>query len=381
MKITIKILKSIAFIIIIGGAVYWLKFAPVPVEKYQVERGKIINEVMGTGTLDAKIKMIISSKISGRIEKVMVDQGDEVNANQLVATLDDKTLALQVAVAKATLTTVESAVDKLRKDLEYSKAVLNNAEKTYERYKKLVINHTISQEEFDKADEELKIARSRYQRAEAAVIESENKVVEAKKTLELRKSQFDDSQIRAPFDGIITERKRDPGNIVVPGSEILSLISTNVLWIRAWVGETELDKLKKGQPAKIIFRSEPKNIYHGKVARIAIEVDKETREFIADVYVNELPVNWAIGQRAEVYIETRRKENVLFIPEKYIKWEKNISGVFVDKNGKAKWTPVKTGLNGNNLIEITSGLKAGDKVLIPVNLKDKLKNHSRIIVK
>jgi len=73
------------------------------------------------------------------------------------------------------------------------------------------------------------------------------------------------------------------------------------------------------------------------------------------VYVNELPVNWAIG--------------------------KNISGVFVDKNGKAKWTPVKTGLNGNNLIEITSGLKAGDKVLIPVNLKDKLKNHSRIIVK
>jgi len=112
-------------------------------------------------------------------------------SNQLVATLDDKTLALQVAVAKATLTTVESAVDKLRKDLEYSKAVLNNAEKTYERYKKLVINHTISQEEFDKADEELKIARSRYQRAEAAVIESENKVVEAKKTLELRKSQFD----------------------------------------------------------------------------------------------------------------------------------------------------------------------------------------------
>jgi len=381
MKITIKILKSIAFIIIIGGVVYWLKFAPVPVEKYQVKRGEIINEAMGTGTLDAKIKMIISSKISGRIENVMVDQGDKVSANQLVATLDDKTLALQAAVAKATLTTVKSAVDKLRKDLEYSKAVLSNAEKTYKRYKKLLVNHTISQEEFDKADEELKIARSRNRRAEAAVVESENKVVEAKKTLELRKSQFEDSQLRAPFDGIITERKRDPGNIVVPGSEILSLISTNVLWIRAWVGETELEKLKKGQPAKIIFRSEPKNICHGKVARIAIEVDKETREFIADVYVNELPANWAIGQRAEVYIETKRKENVLIIPEKYIKWQKNNPGVFIDKNGKAKWVHVKTGLNGNDLIEITAGLKEGDKALIPVNLKDKLKNHSRITVK
>jgi RND family efflux transporter MFP subunit len=381
LKIIRKSVKPVIFITVIGCAVYWLKFAPVPVEKYQVKRGEIVNEVMGTGILDAKIKMIISSKISGRIENVIVDQGDKVSADQLVATLDVEPLKLQIELAQATLGTVESAVNKLNKDLEYSKAVLSNAEKNYERFKKLISNNTISQEEFDKADETLKMARAKYSGAEAAVIEAKNKIIEAKKTLELRKSQFDDSQIRAPFGGIITERKRDPGNILIPGSAILSLVSTNVLWIKAWVGETELEKIKKGQPAKIIFRSEPEHVYPGKVARIAIKVDKEPREFIVEVNVNKLPVNWAIGQRAEVYIETEKKKNVVVIPEKYIKWQKNKSGVFVDKGGRALWNPVKTGLHSGNFIEIRKGLKEGDSVLLPLRPKNKLKNNARISLK
>ncbi len=381
LKIIRKSIKPIIFVAVVGIAIYWIKFSPVSVEKYQVKRGEIVDEVMGTGTLDAKIKMIISSKISGRIEDVMVDQGDLVKKDQLVATLDVEPLKLQVEVAQATLETVESAVDKLHKDLEYSKAVLSNAKKNYDRYKKLILNNTISQEEFDRADESLKMAMAKNSRAEMAVIEAKNKIVEAKKTLELRKSQFDDSQIRAPFDGIITERKRDPGNVVIPGSAILSLVSTKVLWVQAWVGEIELAKIKEGQPANVIFRSEPEKKFSGKVARIAIKVDAETREFIVDVHVNELPENWAIGQRAEVYIETEKKDNVVIIPEKYIKWQKNNPGVFVDKGGVAFWQPVKIDLSGRKFIEITKGLKAGDNILNSLNLKKKLKNKTKISVK
>jgi len=381
LKIIKKSIKPVLFIAVIAIAIYWLKFAPVPVEKYQVRRGEIIDEVMGTGTLDAKVKAIISSKISGLIENVMADQGDKVSADQLVVTLDDDQLKLQMKVAMANLETVESAVNKLLKDLEYSAAVLNKAKKTHERSKKLISQNTISQEEFDRADEALEMAKAKYSHAEASVVEAKNKIVEEKKTLELRKEQLDDSQILAPFDGIITKRERDPGNIVIPGSSILSLVSTNVLWIKAWVGETELAKIKEGQSAGIIFRSEPENEYPGKVARIAIQVDKETREFIVDVNVNKLPVNWAIGQRAEVYIETKKNANVLIIPEKYIKWQKNMPGVFVDNGGKALWKPVKTGLHGSNFIEITEGLNEGDGILNPVNLKNKLTNRMRISVK
>lgn len=374
-----KVAKLFLIIAILAAAIYWFKFVPVPVEKHQVKHGKIIDEVMGTGALDAKIKMTISSKISGRIEDVLVDQGDKVSADQLVVTLDDDQLKLQVKVALTNLKTIESGVNKVKRDLKFAEVVLSNAVKTYNRYIKLMPK-AISQEKFDKATEELGMARARYSRAEAAVIEAKNKVIEAKKVLELRKAQLDDSQIRAPFDGIIINRERDPGNIVIPGSAILSLISTKVLWVRAWVDETELAKIKVGQLAGIIFRSEPEHTYPGKVARIAIEVDRETREFIVDVNVNELPAKWAIGQRAEVYIETEKKDNVLIVPEKYIKWLSNVSGVFVDNGGVASWHHIKIGLHGDSFIEIIEGLQEGDSVLTPISLKNKLTDQTRISV-
>ncbi len=371
--------KLFLLIAILAASIYWFKFAPVPVEKQQVEVGEIIDEVMGTGTLDAKIKMIISSVISGRIDDVLVDQGDKVSSDELVVTLDDDQLKLQVKVALANCETGKSAINKVERDLKVAEVVLSNAVKTHERYRQLMPDAT-TREKFDKVTEELETARARYSGAESAVIEAKNKVIEAEKMLELRKAQLDDSQIRAPFDGIITNRERDPGNIVIPGSAILSLISTKVLWVRAWVDETELAKIEAGQPARIIFRSEPEHTYPGKVARIAIEVDKETREFIVDVNVNDLPANWAIGQRAEVYIETEKKDNVLIVPEKYIKWRDNVPGVFVDNGGVASWRHIETGLHGGSFIEIIGGLQEGDSVLTPISLKNKLTDQTRISV-
>jgi len=373
--------KVFLFVIILAGVVYFFKFAPVPVERHQVEYGSILSEAMGSGTLDAKIKMIISSKISGRIENIMVDQGNKVQAGQLLVLLDDRQFKLQVEVAQANLETVESTVNKLHKDLEYNKAVLDNAEINFNRYKQLISKKAVSQQIFDNAIEERGMAIAKYSHAKEAVIEGENKIIEAEKLLELRKSQLDDCRIRAPFDGIITNRDRDPGDIVIPGSAILSLISTNILWIKAWVGETSLTKIKVGQPARIIFRSDPDHVYSGKVARIAIKVDIETREFIVDVSVSKLPLNWAIGQRAEVYIETAKKDNVLCIPGKYIKWENNIPGVYVDDNGYSLWNSVKTGLHNGNFIEIVKGLHKGENIVNPNNLKTKLSDNTRIYVK
>jgi len=373
--------KALLIFAVLSIVVYWLKFMPVPAEKHVVKTGTISNEVMGTGTLDAKVKSIISSKISGRIEDVLVDQGDKVKANQLAVILDDEQLKFQVSVASATLETAESGVKKVREDLNFASVVLKNAIQTYQRYKKLIPNSAVSREAFDKATEELGTARAKHSREELAVIEAENKVVEAKKLLKLRNAQLDDSKIHIPFDGIIIRRERDSGNIVIPGSPILSLISTKVLWVRAWVDETELAKIKVGQAARVIFRSEAKHSYPGEVSRIAIEVDRETREFVVEVNVSELPENWAIGQRAEVYIQTDTKDNVLIAPQKFITWKNNTSGVFVDKEGVTSWRAIETGMNDGRFIEITQGLQNGDAILTPINPLKELSDNSRVSVK
>jgi len=375
-----KSIKLFIFVAILAAGIYWLKFAPVAVEVYQVGRGPIVGEVMGTGTLDAKIKAVISSKIAGRIEQVLVDQGDKVAAGQLLVRLDDEQLRQQVKIAQAGIETARSGVARAESDLEFAAAVLSMAQKNHDRHKILLPQNATSQAEFEKAVEGLAVAKAEVKRAQAEIAESRKKVVEADRTLAFRKSQLQDSRILAPFDGIILARERDPGNVVVPGSEILSLISTEVLWIRAWVGETERAKIERGQSARVVFRSRPNRSYSGRVARLAVEVDEETREFIVDVHAGELPANWAIGQRAEVYIKTAKKDQALIIPARFIKWQTDRAGVFGTRKGTAVWHPVKLGLHSGGLVEIVGGLQEGDSIVNPINAKDKLADRIRISV-
>ena len=372
--------KVLILLAILAVAIYWVKFSPVAVETYQVTRGPIVGVVMGTGTLDAKIKAVISSKISGRIEEVIVDQGDKVVAGQLLVKLDDEQLVQQVKIARASVETARSGVGRAKSDLEFATAVLAMAQKNHDRHKILLPQNATSQAEFEKAVEGLAVAKAEVKRAQAEITESRKKVAEADMTLAFRRSQLEDSQIHAPFDGIILARERDPGNVVVPGSEVLSLISTDILWIRAWVGETERARIKLGQSARVVFRSEPKRAYPGQVARLAVEVDEETREFIVDVYADELPASWAIGQRAEVYIEIAKKNNALIIPAKFIKWQGDQSGAFTNNQGVAAWHPVELGLHRDGLAEIIKGLEEGERIVNPINAKDKLADHLRISV-
>ena len=128
----------------------------------------------------------------------------------------------------------------------------------------------------------------------------------AEKTLLYRKEQMAFTQIHAPYDGLIIRRDRDPGDMLVPGGALMEIISLDEIWVSAWVDETAISKVAAGQRARIVFRSESDKNYPGVVSRIGRETDRETREFLVDVRVNELPKNWTIGQRAEVYIQTEQ---------------------------------------------------------------------------
>ena len=187
----------------------------------------------------------------------------------------------------------------------------------------------------DKATADWKTAQAGVARADAALVEGRKQLIAAETNLAYRKALLGDTEIVAPSDGLIVQRQRDPGDIAVPGSAILSLISTKELWITAWVDETEMSRVAIGQPARVVFRSEADKAYRGEVARLGRQADRETREFTVDVRVLELPKNWAVGQRAEVYIETARKTGVTVLPTKYILWRDGKPGV-LDPSGRSR---------------------------------------------
>ena len=146
----------------------------------------------------------------------------------------------------------------------------------------------------DKYAQNLAVAQADLERASAAVSEADRQFVAALERLHFQRARLADTRIYAPFDGLITRRDRDVGDIVVPGAAIFKLVSLQEMWVSAWIDETAMAALAKGQSARVVFRSEPKRNYEGKVSRIGSEVDRETREFLVDVGVEVLPQNWAV---------------------------------------------------------------------------------------
>jgi RND family efflux transporter MFP subunit len=373
--------KLLLLLAIVAGIVYWFKFSPISVAEHRVETGEIVAEVMGTGTLEAHFKSTISPRISGRIQEVLVDMGDSVTAGKLLVKLDDVDMKPQVEIAQASVVVSQAALDRLQADRSQATAVLEQTEAEYKRARNLLSKRAISQSDLDKATAEWKTAQAGVARTDAALVEGRKQLIAAETNLAYRKALLGDTKIVAPSDGLIVQRQRDPGDIAVPGSAILSLISTKELWITAWVDETEMSRVAIGQPARVVFRSEADKAYRGEVARLGRQADRETREFTVDVRVLELPKNWAVGQRAEVYIETARKPGVTVLPTKYILWRNGKPGVLIRQADRAAWRDLTLGLSGRELVEVASGLEAGDGVVVPAEGKTTAIDGRRISVK
>jgi HlyD family secretion protein len=348
-----------------GFVVYRLHFAPVPVAGSMAATGAIASDVLGTGTLEARVQATISPKISGLITRVLADQGDGATNGQILVELDDGELRAQVEIARADLAAVRAGVDRAAADITAAEADAVQVRASFTRNAQLALQKVISDEELDKATQQRDVAEAQLRRAQLARTEIERQVVKAEESLRYFEERLANSRITSPFNGLVVRRSREPGDIVVPGSEILKIIAPGEMWVSAWVDETAMSALATGQPARVVFRSEPDKSYRGTVTRIAPLVDRETREFLADVTVGGLPATWAVGQRAEVYIRTGQKNEALLVPLQALVWKKGQPGLFVDQDGHARFRTVNLGLRGADSMEVVTGLSAGERVIWP----------------
>jgi HlyD family secretion protein len=360
-----KLLPWLLAAVVVACGFYWFKFKPTSVTTQVVATGEVRGEVMGTGTLEARVKTTISPRIQERLVEVLVDQGDYVKSGQLLARLDDAETRQQVAIAEASLAAARATVERVSADEARSLAVLKQAQQDHQRSVDLLAAKISSQSDFDKTAAALHVAEADLKRSRAAIVEARSQVFTAEKNLLYRGEQMAFTEIHSPYGGLVTRRDHDPGGMVLPGSSILQLVATNEIWVSAWVDETAMTGLQVDQPARVVFRSEPARNYAGEVARLGREADRETREFVVDVRVKELPVNWTVGQRAEVFIETARKSAAALIPLPYVVWRAGKPGVFVNDHGRARWREVTPGIRGLQQLEITQGLAAGEQIVKP----------------
>jgi HlyD family secretion protein len=377
----LRTLKYPLVLAFIAGIVWYIRSQPIPVESHIVTTGPVVRSVMGTGTLEARIRTTVSPKIQGRIAEVLVDQGSVVKAGQLLVRLDDEDLAQQVRMATAGISSSEATLGRFRAEIAQAKSTYAKTEADLGRTQRLIVAKSISQSELDQTQEAFELAKSGLLRAEANLLEAEQQVRLNRETLKFQEARLADSKLLAPFDGLVIERERDAGAIVVPGSPILQLISLDELWVSAWVDETEMNQLKDQQPAKIVFRSQPSVPFDGVVARLGKQSDRETREFTVDVRALKLPETWAIGQRAEVFIETGRVDDCVWIPASFLSKQGNEKGAFVQSGGSARWRALKLGIEGRDTIAITSGLASGEILIKPSQSNVKLTDGRKVSVR
>lgn len=366
MKKSFKIpYKSLVVLVLAAAAVYYVWFRPIPVEAVKVGFLPVVAEALGTGTLEARLQTMISPKITGRLAEIPVDQGDKVVKGQVVLTLDDEDLRQQVAMAQAELAAAQASLENAAAAILRTQAIIKEAQSSLTRYETLVPAGAASQADLDSARQKVEVAQAELRQMQAAKIAAEKNVAKAQAAQDYAQTQLTYAVVRAPFDGLIVRRHHDPGNIVVPGSRVLELISLDELWIEAWVDETLLSRLEVDQPAKIILRSHTDAPLPGHVVRIAPQADSETREVRVDVGIDQLPANWAVGQRAEVYIETGRRDKTLAIPQRVIVWQQQQAGVYLIEKGKTRWQRITLGMQGKMNVEVIEGLQEGQTLMIP----------------
>jgi HlyD family secretion protein len=214
-----------ALAVVVGLVFYRVNLAPEPVAAHEMARGPIVGEAMGTGTLEARVKTTVGPRIQERLAQVLADQGDRVEAGQLLARLDDAETQQQVAVAVAALEAARRTAERVAADVERSEAVLALARLDHRRTTGLLTTKAASQADVDKTAESLRIAQADLKRSHAAIAEAQSQVVVAEKTLLYRKEQLAFTEIRAPYDGLVIRRDHDPGDVLVPGASLMQIVS------------------------------------------------------------------------------------------------------------------------------------------------------------
>lgn len=367
-------LKLGAVLMIVAVIYYLAALSPITVETVKLDQGTVVEEVMGTGTLEPRVRVSVSPKITGMLTKVLVDQNDRVGSGQLLAELDDRELRQQVEVAKADLEAIRSGLERMDAEITRAEATLRLSRIEHDRMTELLPTKAVSQYDLDKAIQQLGVAEAELRRAQSGKAELQRQVLKAEASIQYYSERLADTKILSPFAGLVVRRAREQGDVVVPGGTILELVSTDQLWLSAYVDESAVPTVKANQPARIVFRAEPGKAYRGVVARLSPQIDRETREFLVDVTAGELPATWAIGQRAEVFIETARKEAAVVLPQRFVVWREGKPGVTINDAGKARWKPVTIGLKGRDAVEIKEGLTTGQTAILPKATGDGLRD-------
>ncbi len=294
---------------------------PIPVETALPERGDIHALYSGTAPIEAYAEADVIAKVEGEIREMLVEEGDEVDRNAVLARLDG---------------------DRLRLELSESEARLRKLQRDYQRNVDLREQGLISEGDFDKIKFDMEALEAAYN---------------------LAKLELDYTQIRAPIDGVVSERYVKLGNTIKVGDPLFRVTSLDPLVAYLFVPEREYRRIAPGQPVAVEIDALAGEPIPASVTRVSPIVDAETGTFKITVEIDDPERRIKPGMFGRLSVVYDQRENVLKIPRSALVEETGSTSVFVVEDGTAISKAVETGYSDRGMVEIVSGIVDGERIV------------------
>jgi HlyD family secretion protein len=382
-------------VVVLAAAVGWtsLKGASPDIDPARlatVERGTMVRSVVATGKVEPISKVEIKSKANGIIKALHVNVDSVVHEGDVLVELDKEQLTAALRGAEANLLAARAALEgaeaQLKKNVvEAEGPDADFARRSYDRAQALFEQKLIAQSTLDDAHSAVDVAENRKRAAQSQLAVSQAKVTEARAQVAQAKAAADraaedvaNATIRAPIRGTVLTRDVEMGspvssilNLGANATLVMTLGDIDQVFVRGKVDEADIGRVRLGQSARIRVETFKDKTFNGRVTQISpmgVEKDNVTN-FEVRVSIDNPGKELKANMTANAEIVLEEHPNALLIPEAAVTYDaKKAPSVDVvapgTKTGRRK-TPIKVGVGNGTKIEVTDGLKAGDKLVLP----------------
>jgi len=336
-------------------------------------RGPIRNTITLSGDFRPYQEVDVHAKVAGYIRKIYVDVGDKVRDGQTLAVLEVPELSAQVEAGNAAMRRSEDAIRRSEQDLQRAESAHTAAHAAYTRLKQASQARPglIAEQELDDSLAHDQEAEAQVGSARAALSEAKSQLSVADADQQRYAVMEAYSHITAPFDGVVTKRYADTGALIQAGTAsesqsmpVVKLAQWSRLRLVVPVPESAVPTLRLGQTIDVVVPSLGRT-FKGKVARFADALNTETRTMHTEIDVENTDDTLVEGMYAETMLVLHEKDNALTVPVEGVKRNGSNGTVFVvDPSGVVEQRSITLGVDGGQRVEVLSGLKDGDQVVV-----------------
>jgi RND family efflux transporter MFP subunit len=372
------IVVVLLLVLAVAGTTWWLKRPkPVAVRTVAVQESSSGGQktlLNASGYVTARRVATVSSKVSGKVTEVLVEEGMKVEAGQILARLDSSNTEKSLHLAEAQL---ESA----RKALDETGANLDQAEREFRRMTQLASEKIATQSDLDRTEAEAKSLKARLGKQMADVEVAGREVA-------VWKQQLDDTVIRAPFSGIVTSKNAQPGEMISPMSAgggftrtgICTIVDMSSLEIEVDVSESYINRVEPGQPVEATLDSYPDWRIPAKVIAIIPTADRQKAtvkvrvgfEKLDPRVLPDMGVKAAFQSSGSSGGDSAVANRSVVVPKAAVRQRDGRDVVWVVRGGQVERRAVTVGAAQGNEVTIVAGLSGGDRVVVegPDNLAE-----------